>query len=256
MPHLDAVLLDYGNTIVEFDRPQIDFVRSRLADALSGRIAPTPLGEVTRALDLVCYLPFSGDPPEYREVSPFEQMRILLREVYGDHPKVDTTAIEESNEILQDLFVRAIRIDPAALEFLERFSRRTRVGLVSNYPCPNALRRSLRETGVDAFLDPIVISGDLGWVKPHRDCFRPAVEALGIEPGRILFVGDRWDADMIGARDMGMRTCHHVGFTSDLDLTERYTRYTPDHRIRRLDEIEDIVLGAAEGSERLAAARP
>jgi hypothetical protein len=40
-----------------------------------------------------------------------------------------------------------------------------------------------------------------------------------------------------------MKTCHHVGFTSDLDLDGRYEIYRPDYRIRHIEELEGIVLG-------------
>jgi FMN phosphatase YigB (HAD superfamily) len=88
-------------------------------------------------------------------------------------------------------------------------------------------------------------------VKPHQSVFDAALEALQIPAERVLFVGDRWDADMVGARNVGMKTCHHIGYTSDLDLTERYTAYRPDYQIRRLEEIEGILQGEGPGARDL-----
>lgn len=241
MAAIEACLLDYGNTIVEFDLPQIDRIRERFTEALGTLVEAVPIARLSDCHERVCTLPFAGDPPEYRETTPSEQMRLLLGLLYGEHRTFPDDLVRDCDAALQDLFVSAIRIDEATVRFLDSLRRRMPVGLVSNYPCPAALRRSLRETGIDGLLDPIVISGDVGRVKPHPTVFEAALRPLGIAPERVLFVGDRWDLDMLGARGVGMRTCHHVGYTSDLELDERYREYRPDYQIRSLPELEGIV---------------
>lgn len=245
MKRFEACLLDYGNTVVEFDLPQIDRVRARLTEALARKVGPVSLETVTRCLDHVCSLPFQGSPPSYREVTPHQQMEILLRAAYGKDRDFSPAMVEECDDLLQSFFVEAIAIDDESIRLLHGLRERVRVGLVSNYPCGRALRRSLRLTGLDAILDPIVISGEVGYVKPHASVFQAALEQLRVPANKVLFVGDRWDADMVGGKDAGMRTCHHVGFTSDLDLGERYRKYRPDHQIRRLAEIEEILCGSS-----------
>jgi FMN phosphatase YigB (HAD superfamily) len=243
MPHLEACLLDYGNTIVEFDRPQIDGLHRRFHEAL-GRIPVLPpigLDRLSRTIDYVCAIPHLGHPPTFRELTPHEQMEVLLREAYGGELALTTDLIGECDRLLQDLFVDSIAIEPAAASWLARSTERVRIGLVSNYPCGKALRSSLERVGILSHLDPVVISGEVGWVKPHASPFRIALDALGLPPEKVLFVGDRWDADMIGARDAGMKTCHHVGFTSDRELESRYEKYRPDHRITRLEELDGIL---------------
>jgi FMN phosphatase YigB (HAD superfamily) len=243
MPPLEACLLDYGNTIVEFDRPQIEGLQRRFHEALAvvPGLPAIGLERLARTLDYVCAIPHLGDPPPLRELAPLEQMEVLLREAYGPGLALTPELVGRSNQLLQDLFVDSIAIDPAAAGWLARSRERVRIGLVSNYPCGRALRSSLERVGIIDHLDPVVISGEVGWVKPHASVFRAALDALGLPPEKVLFVGDRWDADMVGARDAGMRTCHHVGFTSDRDLESRYEKYRPDHRITRLEELDGIL---------------
>lgn len=247
----DACLLDYGNTITEFDRKQIDYVRIHLTNALSRLVEPARLSRVSDSLDTVCSLPYLGSPPDYREVTPYEQMDRLLRLVYGEDREFAEELVRECDAVLQDLFVQSITVDEGTRFFLERLRERMPVGLVSNYPCGVSLRRSLRKNGLDAVLSPIVISGEVGYVKPHESVFRAALDALPAPASRVLFVGDRWDADMVGAAGMGMKTCHHVGYTSDLDLDDRYAIYRPDFQIELLEEIEAILFdGSAFESPR------
>lgn len=241
MPRFEACLLDYGNTIIEFDRMQIDSVQRGLAGALGEILGPADPAAVSGCLEDLYALPYRGDPPEYRELTPHDQMRRLLEGVYGEDREFPPEMIERCDLALQEHFVRATRIDAETVEFLDGLRRRMHVGLVSNYPCGKSLRRSLRHVGIDHLLSPIVVSGDVGYVKPHGSVFAAALAELPVPPERTLFVGDRWDADMIGARDAGMKTCHHIGFTSDLDLEERYAVYRPDYQIRRLEELEGIL---------------
>jgi HAD superfamily hydrolase (TIGR01549 family) len=243
MTNIEACLLDYGNTIVEFDRRQIEGLHRRFHEAL-GSLSELPaigLDRLARTLDYVCTIPHLGDPPPLRELAPCEQMEVFLREAYGAGLALTPELVARCNQILQDLFVDSIEIDSAAAGWLARSRERIRIGLVSNYPCGKALRSSLERVGIIGHLDPVVISGEVGWVKPHASVFRAALDALGLPPEKVLFVGDRWDADMVGARDAGMRTCHHIGFTSDRELDERYSAYRPDHRITRLEELDGIL---------------
>jgi HAD superfamily hydrolase (TIGR01549 family) len=243
MAAIEACLLDYGNTIIEFDQPQIESIRARFAETLGALFEPTSIERIAESHAQVCNLPFAGDPPEYRETLPFEQMRVWLGLLYGEERVFPDELVRDCDAALQELFVSSIQVDDATVRLLDALRRRVPVGLVSNYPCGEALRRSLKETGIEGLLDPIVISGEVGYVKPHPSVFEAALRPLGVAPDSVLFVGDRWDLDMLGARDVGMRTCHHIGYTSDLRLDARYQTYRPDYQIRSLQDLEDIVLG-------------
>jgi HAD superfamily hydrolase (TIGR01549 family) len=242
MVRFEACLLDYGNTLVEFDRRQFDFILRGLRQAFHSLVGPIEEEALREVMDRVCTLPFRGDPPEFRELSPRAQMEILLREGWGENVKLTPALVEECDRVLQDLFVDSISVEPEVERLLGELKSRLKVGLVSNHPCGRAIRRSLEKVGIVRFLDPVVISGEVGYVKPHAAPFARALEALDLPPEKVLFVGDRWEADMLGAWNAGMRTCHHVGFTMDPCLKERYQTYQPDFRITSLEELKGILL--------------
>lgn len=56
---------------------------------------------------------------------------------------------------------------------------------------------------LDRFRD-IFVSGRLGMIKPHPEIFRHALEAIGLPPGRCLFIDDS-AANVAGARAVGMQ---------------------------------------------------
>lgn len=242
MSRFEAVLLDYGNTVVQFDRSQIEAIHGRLARVLSASIGPIDPSVLGAAMDRVCVsAPSSADK---LELTPHEQMRQVLAEAYG-RPFIDgDVAVLDANREYQDLYVMSLRIDERTVRAIERLRRRVPVGLVSNYPCGASLRRSLAELGIADWFHPVVISGELGVVKPHPRPFEVALQALGVAAERVLFVGDSWSSDMVGGHAAGMATCHHLGLTSDQDHAERYASYRPDFTIRHVDELERIVAAA------------
>jgi HAD superfamily hydrolase (TIGR01509 family) len=75
-----------------------------------------------------------------------------------------------------------------------------RIGLVGNQPAVQ--ERFLREEGLE--VDFVGSSESWGVAKPDPAFFRNVVEASGLEPGEIAYVGDRVDNDVVPAADAGM----------------------------------------------------
>jgi putative hydrolase of the HAD superfamily len=240
MPRFEAVLLDFANTVVQFDRPQIEAIHVDLAAFLSRSFAPIDARALGEVMDEVCVMaPLSEDK---RELTPLEQMRRVLQQAYDRSLATSDAPVIAANDEYQRLFVRSIEIDERTLDALVRVCERVRVGLVSNYPCGLSLRRLLSVLGIADRFHPVVISGEVGYVKPHPKLFALALEGLGVAPERVLFVGDSWAGDMVGASAAGMATCHHLGLAAAQDHEERYTTYRPDYSISHLDELERILV--------------
>ena len=48
------------------------------------------------------------------------------------------------------------------------------------------------------------MSDTVGWRKPHPVIFEQALADMGLAPSECLFVGDRPDIDVVGAKGIGM----------------------------------------------------
>ncbi|MEU9588894.1 HAD-IA family hydrolase [Streptomyces sp. NPDC048193] len=104
---------------------------------------------------------------------------------------------------------------PDAVEVLSALRERgIAVGVVSNIGWD--LRPVFREHGLDRYVDTYVLSYEHGIRKPDPRLFATACEALGVEPGRTLMVGDDRRADG-GAAALGCR----VHFVDHLPVAER-----------------------------------
>ncbi len=67
-------------------------------------------------------------------------------------------------------------------------------------------RHTLRLLELENRAATIVISGDQGRRKPDTTVFTRAAADLGVRPDAVLFVGDKLQQDIQGARSVGMKT--------------------------------------------------
>jgi putative hydrolase of the HAD superfamily len=102
----------------------------------------------------------------------------------------------------------------ALLEALR--DRGLRLALVSNTASPPwLLQPVLDRQGLSDRVDAIVLSSEVGKRKPHAAIFERALAEVGAEPQEALHVGDRLDADVLGASRVGMKTVQALWFRAD-----------------------------------------
>jgi putative hydrolase of the HAD superfamily len=66
-------------------------------------------------------------------------------------------------------------------------------------------RRKLDGLGIAAHFDHVLVSGEVGHLKPAAAIFRRALDLAGVKPQEAVHVGDHLDADIYGAQAVGMR---------------------------------------------------
>jgi HAD superfamily hydrolase (TIGR01662 family) len=102
----------------------------------------------------------------------------------------------------------------ALLEALR--ARGLKLALVSNTASPQWLLEPILERqGITERVDTIVLSSEVGKRKPHPAIFERALRELGVDSKEALFVGDRLEADVLGASRVGMKTVQAVWFRAD-----------------------------------------
>ncbi len=109
-----------------------------------------------------------------------------------------------------------------------------RLGVVSNGPV--TVRDLLYQAGLLSFFDVVITSQGVGVEKPDSRIFKAALEALRVQAGRTLFVGDLYEVDVLGARSAGMTAA-----LIDREYTGTATRDCVV--LRSLDEVIPLVIG-------------
>lgn len=95
--------------------------------------------------------------------------------------------------------------------------------------------------GLRAPFDAIVSSDQVGYRKPHARIFEAALEALGLAPSQVAMVGDRPEADVVGAKRVGMPSIWTREVTPPHRAPEGEEQQ-PDYVIDRLPELLELDL--------------
>ncbi|MBI3804896.1 MAG: HAD family hydrolase [Nitrospirae bacterium] len=126
---------------------------------------------------------------------------------------------------------------PEHRRLLNQLKRRYRLGLVSNFDDTDTVYRVLAREGVDHLFEAILISSEIGIRKPHADIFLAACEKIGISPSDALFVGDSFENDVVGAKQLGM----DAAWINRTGLPPPIARYTPDYSLTELADLSKII---------------
>jgi putative hydrolase of the HAD superfamily len=89
------------------------------------------------------------------------------------------------------------------LDALEATIPGVRFGLITNGDLAFQ-RRKVEAVGLDARIEHLVASGEVGVVKPEAGIFHHACALFGVEPSEAAYVGDRLRTDAIGAARAGL----------------------------------------------------
>ena len=228
---VEAVIFDWGGTLSEF-------VNAELVDAwrLAARhIDPDNEDEITERLVKVEAEFWATTSSHQRSATLADLMSTAAKELGLD---VAEALLEEAAVRHLDAWTPHIRHDPEAAAALCELRRRgLRIGMLSNTHWPRAFHEHfLERDGLVDLIDARLYTSEMPYQKPHPSAFLTAAEALGVDPERAVFVGDRpWD-DISGARAAGMRTVLRPNpFAPDVEGIE------PDARISGLPELVGLV---------------
>jgi putative hydrolase of the HAD superfamily len=116
-----------------------------------------------------------------------------------------------------------------------------RLGCVSNaFMGASTLHQIMTERGLGPHLEMTISSCEFGYRKPHRSIYEAAVEAMGVAPEEIVFVGDRVEQDVVGPALLGMRGVLTLQYRRE-DPSETGVR--PDAVIEHLSELVGYLKG-------------
>jgi HAD superfamily hydrolase (TIGR01549 family) len=133
---------------------------------------------------------------------PRERFLTAVRDRYGLDEPVDTLLNSFRDEI-----VALVDIDPRVPAALARLRHGGwRIAIATNGTVAQQLAK-IRRTGLDAHVDAIAVSEEVGFAKPDRRMFHAAAQRCGhrLDDGGWM-VGDCPVRDIAGGRQVGLRT--------------------------------------------------
>jgi len=126
------------------------------------------------------------------------------------------------------------------LEVLEAIKKEGyMIGMISNGDSIS-IRNVLEATGLQDYFDVIVISEEVGIAKPYQKIFEVALAKLGVKPENAAMVGNKIDADILGANRAGMKSVWfrwNTRYSNTIDSSQE----KPDFTINSLSELPGLL---------------
>ena len=238
---LEAVLFDYGLTLIYFDEEPhaklvgaYEQINHLLAKTLDRDVpaAEVLIDKISRAVDADIQREYEAGRPEEVEIATIYDA--ALRRIGLE---LEPDLIEQIMELEQRGWLNSVHVGPDVVPTLEAVhGLGLRLGLVSNAAYrPRLMMEQLEAVGLRSYFDAVTFSSEVGLRKPHPGIYTDALKKLGVDARNVLFVGDRLREDVQGPQQLGMRAVLVREWRQEADPG------TADFVIHRLGELLPIV---------------
>lgn len=188
-----AVLLDLYDTLVRIDAALYEATLASMA-----AVAGVPVAEFRMAWDGTGRAASTGGLP-----TTADRARAALAALQpgGSDPAAATRVAAIETRFQRE----AARLYDGTLEALAALRQQgLRLALVCNVTA--ASRQVPEQLGITRYLDAVIVSCEVGAMKPEPAIYLAACARLGVQPAACLFAGDGGNQELNGARTLGMRT--------------------------------------------------
>lgn len=208
--NIQGIIFDLGSTILEYesDLPWDDLSLLCL-DAGYEFLKKAGYGVVDKDTFVARYIEIRNG---YRKKAGETLQEWIITDAIGDLMKScglngDHTVAERFFEAYHIPLAKQVIMFSDAPKVLRALSENGyKIGLVSNTIFPEKVHiDELTDYGIFPLFDFTIFSSSFGKRKPHRDIYERAAGLMGLPPGNLLFVGDRYLEDCRGPMDFGMR---------------------------------------------------
>lgn len=160
----------------------------------------------------------SQDPDELAE----EYLK--RRDEYRSNTQTLNSFGLDGERIFQDVWdtiaiEKYVTPDKKLVKMIETLKKKYKLFIITN-GSGSQVERKITYLGLDYHdFDPRIYCYDQGWVKPEPAPFLAAIESLEMKPEEIVYVGDRVDIDIEGAKAVSMKTILVGGSSSVADAS-------------------------------------
>jgi len=160
---------------------------------------------------------------------------------YIDYVKLalEGAGVEASRELAGEILLKMRQINWEFKCFNDSIStlrmlkeRGLTLGMISN--AAKDMEETYRSLGLQDNIDFVITSFEVGSEKPNPEIFLAALQKAGMRPDEVIFVGDQYDLDILGARGVGMKAIM-------IDRNDWFPDITDCPRILGLSEITEHI---------------
>ncbi len=188
-----AVVFDLDNTLVDFMAMKGQAVEAAIR-AMQDAGLKLPSEEIKARINEI----YKQKGIEFQSV--FDEL------LYNEFSKIDYKIL--SSGVIAYRRAREAALVPyphVYLTLMELMKMQMKLGVVSDAPAKEAWLR-LTYLNFHHMFDAVVTFDDTGERKPAPGPFRKVLDKLGVKAGEALMIGDWAERDVVGAKQVGMKT--------------------------------------------------
>ncbi len=122
-----------------------------------------------------------------------------------------------------------------AEETLKLASHSFGVGIITN-GFKETQHKKFEKLALHKYTGHMIISEELGVLKPHHKVFDYATETAGVEREEILYVGDSYSSDVMGGINAGWKTAWFTGVVGEEEAEEK-----PDFMFDKFADLQEYL---------------
>jgi HAD superfamily hydrolase (TIGR01509 family) len=237
---IEAIFFDLDETLLAFDDASYERVVAQVCDGICARHPAID----ARTLE-AAYLPINAGrwdssatgPPIVRPSrSGLEIWREVWRQALVACGCDDDNVVDATTELYTTIRRASYCLYDDVSAALDFVRARYRLAIISNGPADTQLDK-LQRTGLDAYFDLVVTSGEFGSAKPDPSIFHHALSRLDLSAEGTWHVGDNVISDIGGAIDAGLTSVWINRHGKQRDASHP----TPHHEIASLSELPALL---------------
>lgn len=145
--------------------------------------------------------------------------------------RITDSEAEKIFDSYQEIYEKNWKTFDDAEEVLDELKAKYKLAIVSN---GNSMqqRKKIRLTGLDKYFTNIFISSEVGYVKPQKEIFLKACEAINVKPENTVMIGDKYKVDIEGSIKAGLNA---------IWVNRKNEKIDYKWRIKELKELKEIL---------------
>jgi len=220
---IKAIIFDLDNTLVDFMNMKRKAIEGAIPAMCDAGLKLTP-SEASTIIDEI----YDEKGMEYQKVFDLFLQRVLK--------KIDYKILSAGIVAYRRAREAALTPYPHVYSTLNTLLKMgIKMGILSDAPTKEAWLR-LAYLNFHHIVDAVVTSEDTGKIKPAPEPFMAILKRLEVTPEESLMVGDWAERDIVGAKNVGMKTA----FAKYGDTFDTQT-HDADYELNDVGEIIDII---------------
>ncbi|MBL8101618.1 MAG: HAD family hydrolase [Anaerolineales bacterium] len=232
-PLIRHILFDLGGTLMcarEDWRPILE----KADDALGKKLGEYNIKLKPKVFRKRLHEYYEQREKDFRETTYHFVLSELLKELgYAEIPE---SVIRSALDALYVVTQSNWQLEEDTLETLQLLkSKNYQLGIFSNAGDDADVQKLIEDFGIRPLFDFVLTSAASFYRKPHPRAFEIALAQWNISPSEAVMVGDSLEADIQGAKNLGMKAIWITRRAQFQD--EDMRRIKPDFSLRKLTEL-------------------